>query len=559
MTALALTVVLVILWGGFIAFGWWHGGWRQIVLLAAMLLSYAVLSEWAAPNGHDLSAQFHWSIARTTTGVALLYLLVGTFVLGFLGSFSLYRPRPLAPTERSLGAVMGLLNGGLLLSLVLRTLRSYAFGAGRGQTLHDSALSRFLIEDIGYLLLIALVVGGIAAVIGLAIARRDEAREMALLASVATPDRPPQAEPHPQAEPTPYAPSPTAPKAPPIPEPIYAHAPLIDWPASPPPGTQTAPPAPNRPAKTDVSPTIAAEADTGCRRAPLPARPQVPPRVPPPMVYPLAELLAASAKPTTQVAEKSPAPPSPLPPPAIAKAARPIGPPPGATHPAFVPPTAQRPPTPPEPTHTDAARTPQPSPLPSVPSSEARPPGLRDLDTSTSDAPSPVVHELAVTTQDVPVVQEATPVAETAPDTTTPATDGGTMHPETAAPKYVSPPAPDVTMTTAAIPTTLPPPSPPVSVPRPAGASALPAPRNIPPGAEEAGSSRTGYARVAVARQAGSTSGESPGQPQQSAPPEPLHPPLPTGPRVHPCPTCGYPVRDHARYCPNCGNRQGRP
>src|SRR5690348_12674620 len=178
MAALALTVLLALLWVACVALGYRHGGWRQVVLLAAMLLSYAVLSEWAAPNGRDLSARFHWSIARATTGVALLYLLIGTFVLGFLGGFALNRPRPLGPTERALGAAMGVLNGGLLLALVLRTLRSYAFAAGRGQTLHASVLSRFLIEDVGYLLLAALVLGGIAAVAGLLVSRDGEVREM---------------------------------------------------------------------------------------------------------------------------------------------------------------------------------------------------------------------------------------------------------------------------------------------------------------------------------------------------------------------------------------------
>ena len=561
MTALALTVLLVILWGAFIAFGWWHGGWRQIVLLAAMLLSYAVLSEWAAPNGRDLSAQFHWSIARTTTGVALLYLLVGTFVLGFLGSFALYRPRPLGPTERSLGAAMGVLNGGLLLALVLRTLRSYAFGVGRGQALQDSALSRFLIEDVGYLLLVALALGGGAAVAGLVMTRRDEAREMALLASVVTPGRTVQAEPHHQEEPKAYVPPPVVPTTPPlVPEPIYANALLIDWPANPPPGTQVAPPATNTPSKADVPPTVAAEPDAGRALAPLPARPQLPPRVPPPMIYPLAELLAASAKPAMQAADTSPSLLSLTPSPAAPRAARPIGPPPGATNPAFVPPTTQRPPPPSArqaPTRTDVT----PEPQPPRPSSEIPSPVVRERDAALPDEPPPVVRDLDVTTQDVPIMQnEAMPMVEVAPDETTPAANGGTMQHETSAAKYISPPAPDVTMATAAIPKILPPPLPPTPVPRPTAASSPPAPSPMPPVAQETGQSRTGYARVAVARQAGSKPDESPpGQPQPSVPPEPLRPPLPTGPRVHPCPTCGYPIRDHARYCPNCGSRQGRP
>ena len=107
MAALALTVLLAVLWLGFAALGYWHGGWRQVVVLAAMLLSYAVLSEWAAPNGHDLATQFHWSIARATTTVGLLYLLGGTLVLGLLGSFALERPYPLTARERDVLTLVG--------------------------------------------------------------------------------------------------------------------------------------------------------------------------------------------------------------------------------------------------------------------------------------------------------------------------------------------------------------------------------------------------------------------------------------------------------------------
>ncbi len=534
MTALALTVLIAILWLACIALGYWHGGWRQVVLLAAMLLSYAVLSEWAVPNGHDLATRFHWSVSRTTTGVALLYLLGGTFILGFLGSFALYRPRPLDLTERRFGAVMGVLTGGLLLALILRTLRSYAFVAGRGESLHTSLLSRYLIEDVGYLLLGAVVLGGIAAIAGFVAARRDDARETALLESVAIPDGPTAAEP--QHEEQASAPVPPAlashPDSHPVPAAVYTNAPLIDWPTSPPPGTQTPPPpAPSKP-----------------ESPPLAARPQLPPRVPPPLVYPVADLIAAHAKPAIHPANTSPVVASPLPPPpglspapaiAAARPTRPVGPPPGAAHPAFVPPTAARPRTLPErqePAPADVARESSP-PLP--PASPEPPPVVRELDVATHDTP-PVVRELAVTTQDVPIVRNDAASAAVPRDTAAPETGGGTMKRETPAPESTLPP-PTPVVTTAAIPT-----SPPL----------LPSAVAKRAAHDEAGPPRSGYARVAVARQASGRPDEPP--PGQMHPPTPLQPPLPTGPRVHPCPTCGYPVRDHARYCPNCGSRQGR-
>ncbi|GEM_PF-4677826 len=552
MAALALTVLLALFWVAFVGFGYWHGGWRQVVLLAAMLLSYAVLSEWAAPNGHDLSTRFHWSAMRTTTGIALLYLLSGTFLLGFLGSFGLYRPRPLGPMERRLGAAVGILNGGLLLALVLRTLRSYAFVAGRGQALHRSPLSRFLIEDVGYLLLAALVLGGIAAVVGLVLARRDDAREMALLDSVATPTVATAVTPPYQRQASTLAqPAQLPPVPPPIPapvvEPVYATAPLIDWPASPPPGARAAPSAADKPPMPDVLPTDAREPDASPAPSPLPVRPQLPPRTSPPMVYPVAEFTATPAN-APSIATPSPVSPLSIPPApaASSRPPRPVGPPPGTAHPAFVPPTASRPFTPPSPVPESAppiVRQLNP------PTEEPQPPIVRELDVTTRDTPPPVVRELAVATH----------------DETTTGTDGGTMNREAPAPTSV-PPAPNAMKETAAMPTILPPPLPPMPATR---SATPPAPMSNPPipimpsrpaQTDEMMKARAGFARVAVARQTGSKpTGPPPTQrpPQPSASPEPLQSPLPTGPRVHQCPTCGYPVRDHARYCPNCGSRQG--
>ncbi|MDQ2785273.1 MAG: zinc-ribbon domain-containing protein, partial [Chloroflexota bacterium] len=457
-------------------------------------------------------------LARTTTTVALLYLLVGTVLLGVIGSFALYRPRPLGATERAFGAVMAVLNGGLLLALVLRTLRSDAFAAGRGETLQTSVLSRLLIEDVGYLLLAALLLGGIAAVIGIVATRRDDDREMALLASVGSPTIAIPAEPHDAEQPTaPTQPAPRPPvvypTTPPTPQPIYAIAPLIDWPATPPPGIQLAPSAVGTLPKPDASPAVASAPDASHVSSPLPTRPQMPLRVPPPIVYPIADLVAAQTAAVAHAAN-APSDAASLPAPSLASAQsdRPIGPPPGTMHPAV-----------------SCGR-----------------------DRALSDAPPPVVRELPVITQDAPVVQnDRTTVPEAIPTETLPGTDGGPMHTAIPAPPTTPPPTPDTMMATTAIPAmspTLPP----------------PLPRNVPPIAmdrptPDAGAPpRAGYARVAVARQASDRPDEPPAHPPPSAPPEPLRPPLPTGPRVYPCPTCGYPVRDHARYCPNCGSRQKR-
>lgn len=172
MSALVLTAVLAVVWAGCVALGWWRGGWREVVALGGILLAYAVLSEWAAPNGRDLTSQFGGSLARNTTTVALLYLIGGAALIGYLGGHSLPRPMPLSPRERGFGAALGFLNGAVLLACALRVLRAYAFAPSKGRMLHDSPLARFLIEGIGYLLLPALLIGAAFAVLGFVQARR---------------------------------------------------------------------------------------------------------------------------------------------------------------------------------------------------------------------------------------------------------------------------------------------------------------------------------------------------------------------------------------------------
>ncbi len=174
------------------------------------------------------------------------------------------------------------------------------------------------------------------------------------------------------------------------------------------------------------------------------------------------------------------------------------------------------------------------------------------------ETPPPVVRKLDVATQDVPVVRgEAVPQPEKEKETM----QADTQKPAT------GPPSPDATLATTAIPTIVPPRPPPMPATRPVPEQPPKPPIAPPPTPEqrapmdEMAKARTGFARVAVARQGGGRPDETapqPPHPQPSLPPEPLQPPLPTGPRVHQCPTCGYPVRDHARYCPNCGSHQGR-
>lgn len=537
MTALVLTLVVALSWVGAVALGYWHGGWRQIVALAGILLSYAVLSEWAGPNGRDLAAQFGWPLARTTTVVALLYLVVGTAILGALGGLLLPRPAPLSAVERGMGALVGVPNGGLLLALALRVFRSYAFAPGEGQALRDSGLARFLIEQVGYLLVAAFVVGLGAVVAGLILSRRPvvAAVEDAVPVSATI-------TPIPNAGPAFVASAVAAPVA----ADPYGAALDIDWPANPPPGMPVPP----------VLPPVAPPMQRSVPAAVLPMELHLPPRVSPPLWYPVAALMGAARTP-------APVPPSVASAPTIPEVqAAPPTPP--AAPPQSMPPVPPALPPPGVP-FVPAAATTMERPL------SEEPIIVHQLDTRTRDSVPAAVASVADAVVDAPAMPtangetavEPTPVPPPVPDDASeqaaeesqadissevvPATASASeSEPPAALPTVVERPEqperpPDLAVTTTApIPATMP-----------------AAPPPLPPIGGEQRPRNASFARVAQPR-----------QPERPAPPSPMHPPSPpaeergplrppppTSPDIYGCPTCGYPVRRHTRYCPNCGTR----
>ncbi len=235
MAGLALTILLALLWLAFVGLGYWHGGWRQVVLLAGMLLSYAVASEWAVPNGHDLATRFHWSLPRATTAVGLLYLLGGTLVVG-------------SPRQLRIGATLSV-HHGWSGNAARRSACSTAGCCSRSScgrsdrtrmsrvavtALHTSALSRFLIESIGYRLARRARARPrrgrrwAHARATAARTREPDTRTGASTGHVASPPPPQQTEPQP-VNVAPPAPLRSPPRAP-TPAPVYAAEPIIDWP-----------------------------------------------------------------------------------------------------------------------------------------------------------------------------------------------------------------------------------------------------------------------------------------------------------------------------------------
>ncbi len=554
MSALVLTVLICLAWAAMTALGYVRGGWREVVTLAAILLAYAVASEWAASNGRDLAGVFGGNTYRSATTIALAYLFGGTLLFGYFGGSRLPRPVPLSATERFIGGGVGLLNGGLVAALTLRILRAYTFAPGDGQVLQDTALARLLIGDIGYVLLVGLVAAMIAPFLSSLLVRQPQ--------YAAQYEDDPALQ---QAPPLDYFPPAVAPQ----PQPIYA--------PPPPPVAASAPvPAPSYPVSAPVVVAPAPAAVSAASLVPtVPALPRAAamPLWPTPGLPPIAATAtngtsdaapALPAKTTTEAGKPVTLPPEPtrIGPPGLqaASPSLPSLPADGATRadasiasPTTTPqpeiPQQVVPPAPPTATTTSAAPASPPAlpafitgpaPFTARPTPTGAPSAITDgerAETPSNLAPtvSPAASPLAAEQTEKPPARPPTA------NTPRPATDTVTV-----APSSTQQPAARDLVPTAPV------------LPRAPEMPAMLAPQTIPPTDNEAtpAPGRTGvtHARIATARAPEPPIAAASGAPASDAAPRPGQP----GANTHPCPVCAYSVRDGARFCPNCGSTQPR-
>ncbi len=517
MSALVLTVLICLVWVGITAFGYIRGGWREVVTLAAILLAYAVASEWAASNGRDLAGLFGGNTYRSTTTIALAYLFGGTLLFGYFGGSRLPRPIPLSATERFVGGGVGLLNGSLLAALTLRILRAYTFGPGDGQVLQDTALARLLIGDIGYVLLVGLIAAMIAPFLSSLLVRPPQ------YAAQYDEDPALQAVPPLGYAPAPDAPQPQPAYAPPASIAANARATLPVYPV-PVPVVARAEPVPLSPSAPSAPAPLAAVAL-------VPTAPSLPRAVPVPL-WPTPGLPALAAAATNGTSDADAVAPA-IPANATTETAPPVNTPPEPARPG--PPGSEA--ASPPPTAGDATRAAVPAP--SLPAFTTGPAPFTARPAPT-DAPSTMTNAGAT-----PFILAPTPSPAAAPPVTEqaekpPMLPTAANAPRVAADTVISPSVPptarELVPTAPVLPRA-------PEMPLPAIAPATPA--DAPTDNEE--TSVPGHAGVSRARVATARVPESPAE---SAPD--------TLSVTHPCPVCAYPVRNGARFCPNCGSAQPR-
>ena len=156
--AQVLDLLMIVVLLMFIPIGLWRGVLREWVALGGIALGTLLSAEWAGPWGGDLAARTGGDAQMGAFVVGAGFFLGTTLLVGYGGGAALpFRPE-LTRTNRLLGALLGVGNGTLILSGVLRLMQQHLFAGQPESLLLGTTLSRFLIDDIGWAQLLLLIV-----------------------------------------------------------------------------------------------------------------------------------------------------------------------------------------------------------------------------------------------------------------------------------------------------------------------------------------------------------------------------------------------------------------
>lgn len=166
-------LVSTIIIGCILAFGlingFRHGGLKEGVALVGVLLGALLVEFWVEPWGSRLSERSGLKPENARWVIALL-LLNGTALFSGYGSSIFIRRNVLKTKERLSGALLGLLNMGLLVSFTLRYTQQFYFietnpAEPQESWIRAGALSRYMVDWVGYLLIGATLTIGFVALI----------------------------------------------------------------------------------------------------------------------------------------------------------------------------------------------------------------------------------------------------------------------------------------------------------------------------------------------------------------------------------------------------------
>lgn len=154
---LVLDVLLILLIALFTPIGYWRGPVKELFVTLGVLFGILLADFWARPWGRDLSDFSDLTDGSGAFIVAMSFLVASTFILGY-GIGAALGPAYHSTGARILGALIAALNGTLLLSFALQYVRLYLLSDANEESLNDSFVSQFLLDQIGWILMITAMI-----------------------------------------------------------------------------------------------------------------------------------------------------------------------------------------------------------------------------------------------------------------------------------------------------------------------------------------------------------------------------------------------------------------
>jgi len=154
---LVLDILLVLLILLLTPIGFWRGPVKELFVTLGILFGVLISDYWARPWGNDLADMTSLTSGAGSFLVAMIFLITSTFVLGY-GLGATLAPARHNTITRVLGAGVAALNGALVLSFALQYIRLFLLSDINEESLDKSAVTRFLLNDIGWILLIAAII-----------------------------------------------------------------------------------------------------------------------------------------------------------------------------------------------------------------------------------------------------------------------------------------------------------------------------------------------------------------------------------------------------------------
>jgi uncharacterized membrane protein required for colicin V production len=150
---LVLDLLLILLIVLFAPIGYWRGPVKELFVTFGVLFGILLADFWARPWGRDLADLTAIGSSGGAFVVAMTFLVTVTFVLGY-GAGAALAPAHFGPIARAIGASIALFNGILLVAFSLQYVRVYLLAPATEEALYDSYVVSFLLDQIGWVLLI---------------------------------------------------------------------------------------------------------------------------------------------------------------------------------------------------------------------------------------------------------------------------------------------------------------------------------------------------------------------------------------------------------------------